>query len=148
MAQPTTIKFSKLRVLLGDGGSPEAFGFPCGLTERSFSRSKSLNEVLIADCDDEDAPVVVARDVASIDWSVSGQGVLAAESVAMWDSFHNSTVSRNVKIEVVFPAPLGTITYSGSAHLESFEISGSVGNRVTCNITLQGDGAQTRSPAL
>ncbi len=148
MAQPVTIKFSKLRVLLGDGESPEVFSFPCGLTERSFNRSKSLNEVLIADCDDEDAAVVVARDVASIDWSVAGQGVLAAESVEMWDAFQASTTSKNVKIEMVFPAPLGTITYTGACHLESFEVGGTVGNRVTVSVSLQGDGALTRSPVL
>lgn len=148
MAVPTTIKFGKMRVYLGDGESPEVFAAPCGFTEKSFTRSKSLNETQIPDCDDPDAPVVVSRDVASIDWAVTGQGVMASEAVVTWDEFYNSASSRNVRIEFVWPAPLGTITYTGLAHLESFEIGATVGNRVTVNISLAADGALTRSPAL
>lgn len=148
MAVPTTIKFGKMRVYLGDGESPEVFTAPCGFTERSFTRSKSLNETQLPDCESPDDPVVISRDVASIDWAVTGQGVLAAEAVDVWDAFYDSTESRNVKIEFVWPAPLGTITYVGAAHLESFEIGATVGNRVTANISLAADGALTRTPAL
>lgn len=148
MAQPVTIKFGKMRVYLGDGESPEVFTAPCGFTERSFTRSKSLNETQLPDCLDEDAAVVVARDVASIDWAVTGQGVMASEAVEVWDAFYDSTDSRNVRVEFVWPAPLGTITYTGLAHLENFEIGATVGNRVTVNISLAADGALTRSPVL
>jgi hypothetical protein len=148
MAQPKTIKFGKLKIEIGDAGAPEVFTAPCGFTEKSFSRSKSLNEVLIPDCDDPDAPVVVATDVASIAFSISGQGVLAGESVATWDAFFASNNSRNVKVTAEFDAPIGTIIYTGKAHLESFEITGQVGNRVTASVSLRGDGALTRTPAL
>lgn len=148
MTQPTTIKFSKLRVLLGDGATPEVFSAPCGFTERSFVRSKALNEVILADCDNEDLAPAVGRDVASVDWSVSGQGVLAAESVVVWDRFVEQTTSKNVRIELIFPSPLGTLTYTGAAHLESFEVTGSVGNRVTASVNIVADGVLTRSPAL
>lgn len=145
MAQPVTIKFGKMLVEIGDGGSPEVFTAPCGFTEKSFTRSKTLNEVLIPDCDDPDAPVVVGRDVASITFAVSGQGVLAAEAVATWDSFFNSTSSRNVKVTFVFPSPVGNKVYTGLAHLETFEITAAVGDRVLANISMQGDGALTAS---
>lgn len=148
MSTPTTIKFGKMRVYLGDGGSPEVFTAPCGFTEQAFNRSKSLNETNVPDCDDPDAPVVVTRDVASISWGVSGQGVMASEALATWDAFYDSTTSINVKIELVYPAPTGTITYVGAAHLESFEIAATVGNRVTINVSLSGDGALIRTPTL
>lgn len=148
MAPPTTIKSAKLKIELGDGGSPEVFTAPCGFTEKSFSRSKSLNEVTIPDCADPDAPAWTARDVASLSWSVSGQGVLAGEAVPTWDAFFASTSSRNVKITVEYPAPTGTIIYVGLAHLESFEVSAQVGNRVTVNVSLTSDGTLTRTPAL
>lgn len=148
MAQPGTIKFGKMKVELGDGGSPEVFTAPCGFTQKGFSRNKSLNEVLIPDCDDPDAPIVVARDVSSISFSVTGEGVLAAESLATWDSFYNSTSSRNVRVTLEFAAPTGTIIYTGKAHLENFEITGNSGTRVSASISLQSDGALTRSPAL
>ena len=145
MAQPTTIKFGLMRVYLGDGGSPEVFAAPCGFTEKSFTRSKSLNEVLIPDCDDPDAAVTVGRDVASITFAISGQGVLAGEAVATWDAFFASTTSKNIKVEFVFGGAIGTKTYTGKAHLESFEITAQVGNRVLANISMQGDGALTAS---
>lgn len=148
MTLPTTIKFGKMRVYLGDGASPEVFSVPCGFTEKAFNRSKSLNETNVPDCDDPDAPIVVTRDVASISWGVTGQGVMASEALATWDAFYNSTSSKNVKIELVYPAPTGTVTYTGAAHLESMEIGATVGNRVTLNISLAGDGALTRSPVL
>lgn len=148
MAQPVTIKPGKVRILLGDGASPEVFTAPCGFTDKSFSRVKSLNEVSIPDCDDPDAPIVLARDVASISWSFTGQGVLAAESVATWDAFYDSITSKNVRIEMEFPSPTGTITYTGAAHLESFEVAAAQGSRVTVNVSLQSDGELTRSPSL
>jgi hypothetical protein len=148
MAQPSTIKFGKMVIELSDGGSPEVFTAPCGFTQKGFSRTKSLNEVLIPDCDDPDAPIVVARDVASISFAVSGEGVLAGESLATWDAFFNSTTSLNVRVTLQFGGAIGTIIYTGKVHLESFEISGSSGDRVTANISMQSDGALTRSPAV
>ena len=148
MTLPTTLKFGKFKVEIGDGGSPEVFSAPCGFTQKSFNRSKSLNEVQIPDCDDPDAPVVVSRDVASISFAVSGQGVLAGESVAMWDAFYASTTSRNIKVTQEFAEPIGTVVWTGKAHLESIEITAQVGNRVTANISLQSDGALTRTPAV
>lgn len=148
MTAPTTIKFGKFRVKLGDGGSPEVFTAPCGFTEKAFSRTKTLNDVVVPDCDDPDAPANVERDVASLSWAVTGSGVMAGEAVATWDNAFDSTDPVHVQIEFVYPAPIGTITYTGSAHLETLEITGTNGQRVTMNISLQGTGALVRAPAL
>jgi hypothetical protein len=144
MAKPTTIKFGKFRVKLGDGASPEVFTAPCGFTSKAFNRNKTLNEVNVPDCDDPDAPAWVERDVAALSWSVTGQGVLAGEAVMTWDDFFQSTDPRNVLVE--FEYPDGIVTYTGAAHLESFEITGEQGQRVLANITLQGDGELVRDP--
>lgn len=146
MVKPTTIKSGKLRVKLGDGASPEVFTAPCGFTSKSFVRSKTLNEVNVPDCDDPDAPANVERDVASLSWTITGQGVLAAEAIETWDSFYESTESRNVMIEEEFPAPIGIVTYTGLAHLESLEHGAELGQRVTINVTLQSDGDLIRNP--
>lgn len=148
MAQPTTLKFGKLKIEIGDGASPEVFSAPCGFTQKAFNRTKTLNEVQVPDCDDPDAPVQVERDVASITWAITGQGVLAGEAVAMWDKFFDSTDSRNVKITEEFAAPIGNVVWIGKAHLESYDKAAQVGQRVTANVSLQGDGALTRTPAL
>lgn len=145
MAQAITIAYSKFRILLGDGASPEVFTAPCGLNTRSLRRNKTTNEIDIPDCDDEDAPAWVGREVRSLDWSVTGEGVLAEQAVEAWEAFFDSTESRNVRIEMVFPSTAsgspGTITKEGRAHLTSFEVTGNRGEKVTVSIELSGDGA-------
>lgn len=141
MAQATVIGYSKFRILLGDGASPEVFAAPCGLNTRSLDRTKTLNEIDIPDCADEDAPAWVGREVRSLDWTVSGEGVLSAEAVDMWESFFASTLSRNVRIEEEFIGSVGTITHNGRAHLSTFTLTGERGDKVRVNIELSGDGA-------
>lgn len=147
MAQATTVSFAKLKVYLEDPAAPGVYTAPCGFNQRTFSRSKNLSDVDVPDCDDEDLPAEVGREVRSLTWSVSGEGVLAGESVAMWDKFYASSDSWNVKIEEVFPAPTGTITYTGKAHLESLEHGANRGDKCTNSVSLQSDGALTRSPS-
>lgn len=140
MAAATTLKFSKFRVLLGDGASPETFDAPCGFNARALNRSKTLNEIDIPNCDDEDAPAWVGRDVRSLSWSVTGEGVLAEESIQMWEDFFDSTTSRNVRIEIELPSTAGVMAKVGLAHLSTFNIGGNRGEKVTVNVELQGDG--------
>ena len=147
MAQATAISFAKLKVYLEDPADPGVYVAPCGFNQRSFTRNKNLSEVDIPDCDDEDAPAEVGREVRSLTWSITGQGVLTAESVAIWDKFYASATSWNVKIEQVFPAPTGTIVYTGAAHLESMEDGANRGEKCTRNVSLQSDGALTRTPS-
>ena len=148
MAQPTTLKPGSFKIEIGDGGSPETFVAPCGFTQRAFNRSKTLNEVLIPDCADPDAAIVTARDVSATSWEVSGEGILAGESLATWDKFFQSNTARNIKITETWGGAIGTIVYSGAAHLESYEVTATLGTRCTISITLKGDGALTRSPVL
>lgn len=139
MTQATTIKFGKMIVKLGDGSSsPEVFTAPCGLTTHALNRSKTLNETNVPDCDDPDAITWVGREVQSLSWGISGNGVLAQESIAAWEDFLRSTDSRNVEVTIIFP--LATYTYRGAAHLETFNISAELGQKVQVEVSLQGDG--------
>ena len=49
MAQPTVLAGTKLLILVGDGGSPEVFAQPCGLTTRGITFTASTNSTLIPD---------------------------------------------------------------------------------------------------
>lgn len=141
MAQPTTIKGGKVRVLLDltGGGSYTA---PCGFTSRSLTLSKALNEFSIPDCDNPDAVDWLGRDAVSLSMSVSGEGVLAAESVEDWLDAWESVDPVAVKVEMEFPAK--TITWTGTMHIESFESAAPNGQRATANVSLQSDGEMTR----
>lgn len=95
MAQPVTMKYGSFQLLLGNGASPEVFTAPCGFTQKSFSRSKELNEVVIPDCDDPDAMAHTARDARSLSASISGSGVLAKSAYPLWKAAYEATNSVN-----------------------------------------------------
>lgn len=138
MAQPTTARPGKMRILLGDGEDPEAFAAPCGLTTKGLTIQKNLSEVDIPDCDDPDAPFWLARDVTNLSISISGEGVLAAESEAIWIAAAYSTEAVNAKVEIEFST--GIRTFSGAFHVDNFGINANQGQRVSASISLQSDG--------
>lgn len=143
MAQATTIKGGKVRVLLGDGASPEVFTAPCGLTSRSITLTKALNDFQIPDCDDPDAVDWLGRDAVSLAMSISGEGVLANESVDAWLEAWESVDPVNVRVEWEFPTR--TIVWNGSMHIESFEVGAQNAQRATANVSLQSDGQMVRT---
>lgn len=142
MAQATTIKGGKIRVLLGNDADPIVYAAPCGFTQRSITLSKALNEVSIPDCDDPDKVDWVGRDATSLSMAITGEGVLASESVDTWIEGFESIESIPAKIEWEFPAK--TITWTGRVHIESMEVGANNGERATNNVSLQSDGVMTR----
>lgn len=143
MTKPTTARFGKFRVLLGDSGSPIVYASPCGFTSKSLTLTKNLTEVNLPDCDDPDAVAWVGRDASSLSASVSGDGVLASESVEAWLDAWESVDSIPVKIEVEFPAK--TITWTGLMHVATFTAGAEQGGRVTAQVEMQSDGELVRT---
>ncbi|MBB4007806.1 phage tail tube protein [Allorhizobium taibaishanense] len=142
MAQATTIRGGKIRVLLGNTATPIVYSSPCGFTQRSVSLDKGLEESQIPDCDDPDAVDWVGRDASSLSMSISGEGVLAQESVETWLDAWENIDSIPVKVEWEFPAK--TITWTGHMHVEKFESAGDNGKRATASISMQSDGKMVR----
>jgi len=145
MAQATTIKGGKVRVKLGDDAAPIAYIAPCGLTQRSLTLTKNLNEVSIPDCTDPDKVDWIGRDAASLSMSISGEGVLASESIEAWLDAWESIDSVPVQVEIVFPAT--TYTYTGKMHVENLEVGANNGERATINVSMQSDGEMVRASA-
>ncbi len=142
MAQATTIKGGKIRVLLGNDADPIGYAAPCGFTQRSITLNKGLEEVNIPDCNDPDKVDWVGRDATSLSMAISGEGVLASESVDTWLEGFESIESIPVKVEWEFPAK--TITWTGRMHIESMEVGANNGQRATNNVSLQSDGEMVR----
>ncbi len=140
MAQPQTLRPSKMRVLLGDGGDPEVFVAPCGLTSKSLNLSKNLSDQSIPDCDDPDAPFWLARDVESLSMEISGEGLLAAEYEQEWNDANFSTEPVNVRVELEFTT--GTRVFAGAFHITA-SLTGQQGQRVGINVSMQSDGVIT-----
>lgn len=143
MAKPVTIRFGKFLVMLGDGASPEQFAAPCGFTSKSLTLTKNLTEVNIPDCDDPDEVAWVGRDAASLSAAVTGDGVLASESVETWLDAFESVDSISVAIELEFPTK--TVRWVGKMHVSSFAPTSEQGGRVTAAVEMQSDGELVRS---
>lgn len=134
MAEATTLKFSQFLILVGDGGSPENFVDPCGLTSRGFNRTAETNTTNVPDCADPDAASWVQRDVVSLSGEMSGAGVMADESFDVWNDWFESGLAKNVRIE------LGARAWEGRAILTALNIKGERGSRVQVDVTMQSDG--------
>ena len=140
MAQPTVIAGTKLLLLVGNGASPEVFAEPCGLTSKGFDMAVSTNNTLIPDCDDPEAPAWEAKDVNSLSATVSGQGVMATESLDTWRDWFMSAESKNLHIKLD-GSNLGY--FSGAFILSAFKLGGQRGQKVTMDLTLVNTGAVT-----
>lgn len=143
MAQATTIRGGKVRIMLGAGTAPIVYSAPCGFTSRSITFTKGLEEASVPDCDNPDKIDWIGRDATSLSISVSGEGVLAVESVDTWDAAWLSLDSVPARIEIEFPAK--TIIWVGRLHIESLEIGATNGARSTLNVSMQSDGEFVRS---
>lgn len=142
MAQATTIRGGKVRVLL-ETAVPGTYAAPCGFTSKSVTFTKGLEEVTVPDCTDPDKVDWIGRDAVSLSIGISGEGVLAFESVDTWLEAWESVESVNAKVEIEFPAK--TITYTGKMHVETLEVGAPNGRRVTNNVSMQSDGEMVRT---
>lgn len=138
MTKPTTLRGSLMLLQIGDGASPETFDSPCGLTAKSFSRTSTVNDVTVPDCDDPDAPAWVERVKDALAGTVSGSGILAKEYLAAYEAFLASLDPRNVKITLDYAS--GPIEYTGAFHLTTFTITGERGSNVNVELELQSHG--------
>lgn len=145
MAQPSTTKGGRFRVLLGDDqDNPVEYVAPCGFTSKSMTMTKGLEEIILPDCDDPDLVPWVGQDATSISFTISGEGVLAAESVDTWLEAWESTNSWPVKIEIEFPAK--TIVWTGNMQVATLTVGHPTAQgRVTLNVEMSSDGEMTRT---
>ncbi|WP_374833901.1 phage tail tube protein [Paenochrobactrum pullorum] len=145
MAKAKTIKGGKFRVLLGNDETPTVYSAPCGFTQRSMSLNKSLEEIQIPDCDDPDKVDWTGRDASSLSMTISGEGVLAVDSLKTWLAAWKSVDSIPVKIELELPTE--TVTWTGFMQVENVEIAAQNSQTVTLNVSMQSDGEMVETVA-
>lgn len=144
MAKPTVLRSSLMLLQIGDGGSPDTFDSPCGLNEKAFNRTWSVNEEIIADCDDPDAPAWNTRTKVAAGATISGSGLLAKEYLTNYESWFADQDARSCRITLDYPD--GAVEYTGPFHLTTFNITGSQGQKVQVELEAQSDGEVLYSP--
>lgn len=148
MAKPTTQRWSKLLIYVGDGASPEDFESQvCGLTSKGIEFSTETGDSVVPDCDDPDLPTWVERVPRSLTASVSGQGVMAEETVDEWRDWFLSGAAKNARIALELTTPG---YFYGSFVMTAFSLTGNEGDgKIGINVTMQSDGQiawQTGAP--
>ena len=143
MAAPITIPYKDFIITIGDGATPtEAFAKPCGLTTQGINFTKEVNEVQVPDCDDPDMAAATERAVTATSAAITGEGILAAEFFPDWWDFYTYNGSRNVKVQLVTPAPNGG-TWLGRFILTTFNVTAALGEKVGVAVEMQSDGVVT-----
>lgn len=147
MAGPTLMK--ELTILLGDGGEPETFAWPCGAAERTISFKNNYSEEVVLDCDDPlNAASALVRALESQDTEVSISGVLAKGSVfTSWRGWADSGDPKNIRIDYPMAAADGGGHYDLPAVIENFELTGSGKGWIKFTATIKGAGARVWTAA-
>lgn len=146
MAQATTIRGGKVRIMLGAGIAPTVYTAPCGFTNRAITFTKGLEESSIPDCANPDALAWIGRDSVSLSIGVSGEGVLAYESVDVWDEAFLSKAPVPGRIEIEWPEK--TVVWVGKFQIESLDIGATNGVRTTLSVNMSSDGEFVRTNGL
>jgi hypothetical protein len=106
-----------------------------------------MGETETPDCDNEDLPSDIERDIISRTSEISLAGALDAEDLELWDDWWDAGDTKNVRITVPGNAAAGGRTYVQPFKLASYNQTGERGNRWTFEATLQSDGALVRTNA-
>lgn len=146
MTTATTVRGSQLLIKVGDGGDPEVFAHPCSINaERGLAFAAETRNNNVPDCDDPEAVVWQGTEKASKGATITGSGTLNAEDQDLFDDWFNDESPKNVQVVTNITGATGGRKYSGAFHLTQFEITGNLGEKVQCRITLVSDGAVTRT---
>ena len=135
MTLPTTLKFSEMLILIGNGGSPEVFAEPCGLTARSFELGSALRQQAVIGGDWDEA------EPGALSCNLSGSGVMAVESYDVWHDWIVSRQPQNVQILLT-----GVGTYQGAFLLSQLSLQGARASRVAIDLTMASAGAVVFTP--
>lgn len=141
MSKPTTLRWSKLLIYVGDGADPEDFTSQvCGMLSKGISFSTDTGDTVVPDCDDPDLPSWTERTPRALSASVTGSGVLAEEVFAAWRTWFLSAQAKNCRIVIDLATTPGY--FAGSFVLTALEITGNEGDgKIQLSISLVSDGA-------
>jgi hypothetical protein len=146
MAKPTTLNFANFKIWVEDPDSPNSFVAPCGFTQKALTIDATTSDFNVPDCDDPEAPAWTAREVTALSATVTGQGVMAMESLSLWRDWALSGASRAIRVELDAGVPNGGGYYMGDGILQSLGHSvalGADGNKVQLPVNIISDGEWT-----
>lgn len=143
MAAPTTLSFTNFKVYINTANSPDLFVLPCGFTQKALTLSAASTDTLVPDCDDPTAAAWTQRAVSSLSGQISGQGVLAMESLDEWRSWFLSGAERLIRVLFDATGANNGGYLQGEAILTNLGFSTALnadGNKVQLQVTIDNAG--------
>lgn len=140
MAAPTTLAAGDFLVKLETSEGSGVFEAPCGLTSKGFSQSLSVQETIVPDCDDPDAPAQVERAGDALSREFTGSGVLAMGSRSKWQNWYDSGLKKKCRVYLDTTLANSGGYWEGYFLLTTFNVSAERGQKVRCEVTMMSDG--------
>lgn len=143
MAQPNTVKGTKLRILFGEGG-PVVYTQLCALNAKGINFQTNTNQVFVPDCDNPDDPAWREITKSGRFASITGNGILdLTNGLAKFQSAFDNEDSIPLRVEIDIADTAGGGYWQGNFMLTQLNITGNDGELVQVAITLESDGAVT-----
>lgn len=138
MAEATGLTFAKLKILVGDGGTPtEVFAALCGVTQKSISYNSDTVDSMMPDCANEDLPCYKSSQVSANQVTIACSGKWAKEAHGTVINWWKTGASKNVKVQYV-EAAVGDPEYiNGPAILINLEHSVEKGGKMDGSFELR-----------
>lgn len=143
MAQIRTLVGHQLRVLIGNGASPEVFSENCLInSSRGIQFDTDQQEFTVPDCDDPTLPAWRQLFKDNNRAQIEGAGLLHTVSTKFWNDYLRLEPGKNVQLMLwAVTHALGGGYWQGSFKCTSFNIQGqSRKDLVQANIVLMSDG--------
>lgn len=147
MARPKTAKGTKLRIMQGNGATPEVFEAFCALTAKGINFQSQTNDFYVPDCDNPDDPAWREIAKAGLSATISGQGTLDLDANATYQAAFENENSSNYRVLINLSLAAGGGYWEGAFMLTTYEVTGNDGELVQANITLESDGPVSWVPA-
>lgn len=148
MAKPTTASWTKLLIMLGDGGGTEVFTAPCALITKGIALTADTSDNNVQDCADPDAPTWVERVVRGLSAEITGSGRLAMESFDEWRTWFLSGDPKNIRVKIDMTLAQNGGHFAVRAVCTGLTISGNEDDgKIGIDVTMVSDGEVTWVPA-
>ena len=129
------VRFDQVKVLVGDGESPEVFEKTCMLNlNKAFTLTNNMQDDEIPDCTDETKPAGIRRVVRSQDIDISGNGKIHQPKLAMMVNWWKDAEKKNIRLE--FGAAPNGLRATAQFYLATFEVSADFASTGEVSISL------------
>lgn len=112
----------------------------CGLTSRTVSRTNTMTQTEVPDCDDESLPSSIEKSVQSAEVTISGTGVWAAQNHGIMMDWWRSGSTKAIRVGNLKALSGDPLYEEGPAFLTSLNNTAERGQKVTSEIAIEFDG--------